>query len=180
MNAPVKLIPLRCLQCDTPVPAQPDEVAWVCIQCGQGMRLDAVQNLVPLEVHYAAVVEPNIRGKPYWVAEGQVDLDRDSFGLIGKKTGEAKRFWKAGQRFFVPAFTGDLDTMLGLGSQYLINPPDLQPGPAVQFEPVTLPMEDVHALAEFIVLSIEAERKDKLSEVQVIVQLAHIELWILP
>ena len=36
--------------------------------------------------------------------------------------------------------------------------PPLKPGPAVKFEPVTLSMEDIQPVAEFIVMAIEAGR----------------------
>ena len=94
MTAPVTLIPLRCLRCETSVPAQPEEVAWRCSQCGQGLLLDESKGLVPLEIHYSADIPPNGVGKPFWVAEGQVtvsgirtagisQLMRNAFGVEG-------------------------------------------------------------------------------------------------
>jgi hypothetical protein len=40
--------------------------------------------------------------------------------------------------------------------------------------------DDVRALAEFIVLAVEAARKDKLSHLQFDLQLGAAELWIIP
>ncbi len=35
-QATVKLIPMQCVRCQQPLTAQPDEVVWVCANCGQG------------------------------------------------------------------------------------------------------------------------------------------------
>ena len=180
MTAPVELLPLRCVRCGTHVPAEVDEVAWVCNQCGQGLLLDRESGLAPLQVHFMAGVSPAEKGKPFWVASGSASLQREAYGTWGKKTGEAERFWNEQRRFFVPAFTLPLDTLLELGARYLLQPPNLEDGSGVPFEPVILSPEDVPALAEFIVLAIEAERKDSLKAIQAAVRLDSPELWVLP
>jgi hypothetical protein len=47
----------------------------------------------------------------------------------------------------------------------LLQPPALQPGSPARFEPATLALDDLQATAEFIVMAIEASRKDKLKQV---------------
>jgi hypothetical protein len=180
MDQPVELIPLVCPQCSTPVPAEVDEVAWVCAQCGQGLSLDEEKGLVPLEVHYAAGIPANTRGKPFWIAEGQVSMQRDTYGSSGKDTKATQQFWSQPRRFFIPAFSAPLETLLGFGMQLLRQPPDLQAGSTAEFEPVILYLEDVKAAAEFIVVAIEAGRKDKVKQVEFTLQLSEPALWILP
>ncbi len=179
MGGPVELIPLVCFKCDTPVPAQPDEMAWVCAQCGQGLVLDESKGLNPLEIHYHAALQPGAKGKPYWVCEGQVSLTRNVYGGQNS-TADAERFWAAARRFFVPAYTCPLDTLTTFGSQLLLNPPALQEGRAAGFEPVTLSLADIQPMAEFIVMAIEADRKDKLRSVSISLKLTNPILWILP
>jgi len=178
MTALVELIPLRCLRCETPVPAQPEEVAWRCSQCGQGLLLDESKGLVPLEIHYAAGIQPNGIGKPFWVVVGQVTVVRDTYS--GDKSADAQRFWGDGRRFILPAFAGTLETLLSFSMQYLQQPPVLQPGPDARFEPVTLSPGDLAAAAEYLVMTIEAGRKDSLKVVSVGVSLSAPALWILP
>jgi hypothetical protein len=179
VDRPVQLIPLVCMKCQTRLPAQPDEVAWVCSQCGQGLLLDVSQGLVPLEVNYAAGIASNAPGKPFWVAEGRVTFtNRKTYS--GNEDREAQNFWGQAQRFFVPAFNSPLETLLELGSKLLVQPPALQTGPAARFEPVTLALEDVKPLAEFIVMALEANRKDKLKEIQFSLELSSPVLWVLP
>jgi hypothetical protein len=105
-------------------------------------------------------------------------LQRETFA--GDKDRDAERFWSQPRRFFVPAFECPLETQLSLGNQMLLQPPDLQEGPPVAFDAVTVGREDVKALAEFIAMTIEAGRDDKLKEVRFTLDLAEPELWILP
>jgi hypothetical protein len=179
VDRPVQLIPLVCVKCQTPVPAQPDEVAWVCGQCEQGLVFDERLGLASLDVFYAAGIPPNTPGKPFWVADGRVAFTRRQT-YSGNEDRAVTRFWEGPRRFFVPAFNGSLEALLGLGSKLLENPPTLQPGPTAPFEPVTLALADVKPLAEFIVMALEAGRKDKLKEIQFTLELSNPVLWILP
>jgi hypothetical protein len=180
VDKPVELIPMLCLQCSTPVPAEPEELAWVCANCGQGIGLDEEKGLVPLSIFCSVGIPQHAIGKPYWVVAGKVSLDREAYGVFGKQTGEAQRFWNQERRFFIPAFTCPLETKLSLGTKMMLNPPNLQPGPPVLFEPVTLGIEDIKATAEFIVMAVEAGRKDKVKRITFHLELSEPELWILP
>ena len=179
MDQQVQLIPLLCTKCQTSVPAGPDEVAWVCAQCGQGLLLDPSKGLVQLEVNYAVGIAPNTPGKPYWVTEGRVTFSRRQT-YSGNEDRDAHNFWGQPRRFCVPAFTSPLESLLDVGSRLLVQPPALQPGQAARFEPVTLALEDVKPLAEFIVMAIEANRKDKLKEIRIGLELSEPSLWVLP
>ena len=190
MDRPVELVPLLCLKCGQPIPAALNEVAWVCSQCGQGQRLveeAAVENggqpatpagLIPLDIHYSATIPPNGKGRPFWVAEGTVLLQRQTYG--SSRTREAQDYWNSPRRFFIPAYDCPLEEALQESLQRLARPEQLPPGPPVAFLPVTLPEEDLQALAEFVVMVIEAKRKDKLREVVFSVRLEPPDLWILP
>lgn len=180
MDRPVELIPLVCPSCSTPVPADVEEVAWVCAQCGQGLSLDAEKGLVPLDVRYAAGIAANTRGKPFWVAEGRVSMQRDTYSSSSKDMKAAQQFWSQARRFFIPAFQAPLETLLELGMQLLRQPPDLQAGPPANFDPVVLDLEDVKTAAEFIVVAVEAERRDMVKQIDFTLQLSDPVLWILP
>ena len=97
MDRPVELVPLMCLRCSTPLPAEPDEAAWVCANCGQGMHLDLKVGLERLDLNYHAAIAPGATGRPYWVVEGRVNLrKRDSYGSgdsagCEQQTGEPDR-----------------------------------------------------------------------------------------
>jgi len=178
------LLPLLCLKCQTQLPAQPDEVAWVCPQCGQAHLLDEgqPQGLSLLEIHYTAGLPDGAVGRPFWVAQGTVALQRKSYGggqLFSNANKQAEQFWTNPHKFFVPAFTCALEEMVSLGVGMLHQPPGLSEGGAVPFQPVTLPVEDVKSLADFIVVGIEAERSDKVKQVDFKLELQTPVLWVL-
>jgi hypothetical protein len=113
------------------------------------------------------------------VVEGEMTpLQRHTYS--GNQDRESQAFWSRPRRFLIPAFTCSLETLLTLGTNSLLHPPDLQPGPPAAFEPVTLSSEDVPAAAEFVVMAIEAGRKDKLREFNFSLKLSTPCLWILP
>lgn len=177
MAEAIALVPLICPQCRTPLPAQTDEIAWRCEQCGHGWQLGD-DDLRPLALHFAAGLAPNKPGRPFWVAEGRVSVQRETYS--GNQSAQAQESWSRPQRFFVPAFACPLETLVNVGAQYLRQPPALQPGEPAPFQPVTLAASDVQAMTEFVVVGLEAERKDQLKSVRVNVQLGTPELWVLP
>lgn len=180
-TVPVRLLPMLCPQCQTPVPARPEETAWVCATCGQGLRLDDTTGLKPLEFHYAAGIPANQAGRPFWIANATVRLgERKTYYANTDVVREAAAMWAAPRRFFIPAFTLPLEQALELGTRLLLQPPALNPGSPAAFEPVTVRPEDMRPLAEFIVLGLEAARKDKLMSVEFGLDLESPELWILP
>lgn len=181
MSGQVELFPLRCTRCNTPVPANSNEVAWVCQNCGQGLLLNPMTGLVPLTIHYSNKAKPTANGKPFWVTQGQVSLVRTPHGSRSQKiVEEVDRFWGQGRIFCIPAFDLPLEQFLSLAVQLITSPSDLTEGPAVQFVPVTLAPEDLKKIAEVIVMAIEVQRKDQLQELEISLQLASPDLWILP
>ncbi len=180
MDQPITLTPLLCLNCQAAIPAQIDERAWVCGQCGQGMALDQQRGLIPIQVYYSANVPVSEPGKPYWVTEGQVTLRRETYRSNSQSAREAEQFWGQPRRFFIPAYELPLDAMLSQAVKLLAQQPTLQAGPAARFEPVILAAEDIQPTAEFVVMAIEAARKDMLKNVDFQVKLGAPALWILP
>lgn len=181
MTSQVALIPLRCPRCETPVPANPEEIAWACGQCGQGLLLDPSSGLIPLEIHYSAASKPDQTGKPYWVTLGRVNLRRETYGgFSGKIQQESEAFWRDDRMFVIPAFTTTLEDLQSAAVNYLRHPPILAEGSPVRFEPVTLSPDDLHAMAQFVVLAVEADRKDRLKSLDIRVELQPPVLWILP
>jgi hypothetical protein len=182
MSEPVKLIPMFCIHCQYPLAAQPDQTAWVCQQCGEGMLLSEEKGLIPLPVHYSTALQPTTEGKPFWVVEGKVSMERLTYQ--GNQSKEMSAFWSSARRFCIPAFNLPLDQLINLGTRLLVQPPLFQestkPSTPVRFTPVTYFPMDVRPLAEFILLGIEAERKDWLRELRYTLTLGQPELWIFP
>ena len=178
MAQPVELVPLVCIKCGVPIVTGPEEVAWVCKSCGQGMTIDDSLGLCALPVSYVVGLSTTSAGKPFWVVEGQVTLERETYS--GNQQKAAQQFWSQPHQFFIPAYACSLDQLLATGISLIHKPPSLEAGPQASFEPVILPTQDVQAVAEFIVMAIEAERKDMLKSVHFALKLSQPKLWILP
>jgi hypothetical protein len=178
MSASVELVLLKCVRCGTPVPAEEDEVAWVCANCGQGQQLTA-DGLAPLAVEFAAprAGARVARWLPFWVFAGSVTFQqRESYGGHSRPDD----LWAAPRRLFVPAFNCDLSRLETLGAALTRRQVTPARGPAAPLAGCTLLPGDAHAAAEFVVLTIEAERKDKLRAIAFSLNLAAPELWVLP
>ena len=176
MSTSVELVLLKCPQCSTPVPAEEDEVAWVCQTCGLGLQL-APDGLAPLAVHWSARRVGTPQWLPFWVLTGKANFSiRESYG------GKAKQnpLWAEPRRFYVPAFTANLQEIETLGSELTRNQLPLEPGPpAGLVQHCTLLPEDARRAAEFIVATIEADRSDKVRNMSFTLKLGAAELWML-
>lgn len=177
--APVELIPMFCLKCQQPVLAQPDEVVWYCQNCGQGMLLSDDHGMLPQAIHFSGGIPANAQGKPVWVVAGSVTLQRQTFS--GDNSGDMQQFWAQPRRFFIPAYSLTLDQLVDAGLKFLKAPLPLQesatPAP---FLAITVHPEDLVPLAEFIIVAVEAERRDQLQSINFSLQLGPPELWIFP
>lgn len=182
----IRLVPLLCAQCKAPVPARPDEVAWVCETCGRGLLLDTMPKpglgecgTQPLDIFFSNAVASGAQGRPFWVARGQVSLTtRDTYK--GDEGRAAHEFWSAPRLFFIPAWEASLEDTIQIGVSLLRTPQRMDSGGRVPFLSVVTPPGDVPALADFIVINIEADRKDYLKTVKFDLNLEPPQLWILP
>ncbi|PWH17769.1 MAG: hypothetical protein DDG59_07635 [Anaerolineae bacterium] len=180
MSQSVTLFPLNCIRCATPIPAEVNEVAWLCSICGASMALTEAGEIVPCEFHFSTDLPAGKKGRPFWVAEGVVRLIRQSYNRIGKSDQEAIQFWSQPRRFFIPAYDCGLEEMLTIGTRWLTKPPPLFEGAKSDFLPITQSAADVRAFAEFLIIAIEAARKDKVKEIQFELEMGVPQLWILP
>jgi hypothetical protein len=174
----VELVLLKCVRCSMQVSAQDDEVAWVCTTCGQGLLLGD-DGLLPLNVHWvAAGPQAGPRWQPVWVFNGSVVFGpRQTYG----GTTSPDPLWKSARRFFVPAFPAPLNELESLGAHLTRQQPKLAAGPARgPLQNCTLLPTDARRVAEFVVLCIEAARKDKLRSLEFRLDLEEPELWVLP
>lgn len=174
----VRLVPMTCLQCATPLRAEEDEIAWTCDKCAQGMLLTPT-GLAPLTVKWAAApATPGLKWWPFWSFTGTVRFARrDSFG--GRS--EPDKLWNEPQVFFVPAYAASLQELETIGAELLKKRLRPTAGAAAgRLPPVAVFPHDASRAAEFVVLNVEADRRDKLKSVEFTIQATEPELWILP
>jgi hypothetical protein len=171
------LVALECVRCAAPVPAEAEEVAWVCQNCGQGLLLDEDEGLKPITVHAAAHQGQPAAWRPHWVAPGRVRVTRrESYGRDAPP--EAR--WAKPVAFVLPAYSAAVEHAVAVGVAMLQRPPSLVEGEAQPLQGVTVLPDELAPLARFVVLSIEAERDDRLEAIEFTVELEEAELWCLP
>jgi hypothetical protein len=180
---PVELIPLLCVKCQAPVPARADEVAWVCAQCGQGLVLDSSPAgktaACAQDIFFSSALVQGQPGRPFWVSSGTVTITRrDTYK--GNESRAAQEFWSQPRLFFIPSWAASVEEVVTSGVQMIKTPLTMQPGSMMPFLPVVTLPEDMKALAEFMVMSIEAARHDALKHLEFDLKLAPPQLWVLP
>jgi len=175
---PVQLIPLACVRCQVPVNARVGEVAWVCQTCEQGLWMGEDGRLSAQEILFSSALNQGAQGYPYWVVEGQAQLQRQTYK--GNQSKEMEVFWQLPRLFFIPAYELPLQNVVETGARLLRQPPTLHAGSPTAFAGVVVPPGDVRPLAEFILLGIEADRKDALRSLHFELTLAEARLWVLP
>jgi hypothetical protein len=104
---------------------------------------------------------------------------RQSFG--GRT--DPDKLWDTPQRFFIPAWELPLKELEDMGAALLKRGLRPAPGPAPAggaLSACSLFPEDAVQAAEFVVLTIEAERRDKLKRIEFKIEASAPELWLLP
>jgi hypothetical protein len=182
-NSSVQLVPMTCIKCATPIRAEESDIAWACEKCEQGMLLTP-DGLAPLTVKWAsAKAATNVKWYPFWSFTGAVRFARrDTFGYGSQ--GEPDKLWNEPQQFFIPAYSTTLQELEDIGAELLKKrlrptPSDSRPA-AIPLPACALFPHDAQHAAEFVVLTIEAERRDKLKSVEFILRAGEPELWVLP
>jgi hypothetical protein len=179
MTNTIELKLLKCPQCSTPVPAEENEVAWVCATCGAGLQLTET-GLAPLAVHWAGPRAGSRADswRPFWVFAGTAHFS-ERISYAGHSEPEA--LWNNPLHFYVPAYVCPLPQLQNLGADLTRRQPALQAvaAPGALAGCTFLP-DDARRVAQFVVLTIEAARPDKLKSVHFDLQLASPELWVLP
>ncbi len=179
MSQAVRLIPLLCPKCQMAVPANQGEVAWVCEQCGQGLALDVGKGALALDVFFSNAIPANTPGKPYWVSRGSVAIARRET-YQGNQSREMQQFWEHARLFFVPAWGLAVADVVSQGVRLLREPYKIQAGSRGKIQPIVLSWVNVKPLAEFMVMSVEAERSDAMKQLDFTINLEPPQLWVLP
>ncbi len=184
--APIRLIPLVCIKCQAPIPAAPAEVAWVCEQCGQGLQINLIAGsgdnetaASALDVFFSKDIQLGSRGRPYWVTRARVTItERTTYK--GDEGRAAQEYWSVPRLFYIPAWETTLDEIIAVGGMLLKQSPAMVSGARMPFLPVVTPPGDIRALAEFIIVSVEAERRDYLKTIRFNLEFETPQLWVLP
>lgn len=182
----MKLILLRCPNCSEPLNPDNDDVVIACPNCLTPVAI-AVNGPQEMTVRFVVPVNKAVSGSrwfPFWVFEGHVHiLRRETQG--GSRSGrkESEKLWGSSRRLYVPAWELDLHNAQEVGSQLIQKQPDIQfvnhPENA-QLISVTVTPTDARKLLEFVILAVEARRRDWLKDLEFDLEINDPELWGMP
>jgi len=160
-----KLEAVKCKNCGSGLVVEVNDNIVYCSSCGSGFEIINGE-LNPIEINFAAPALPGKEEmiyKPFWLIKSHISiLERKSSGEFFKNlfggTGEAS---SGDIIFYIPAFYCPLDKMKNLSTQFTIRNPVASPQKYnVKLFGFAYGREDAKKLSEFILISLEAEKKD--------------------
>ncbi|MCA9961104.1 MAG: hypothetical protein KC443_18820 [Anaerolineales bacterium] len=179
----MKLVALRCPQCDTWLQPGVNDVALLCAVCGTAVSLTD-QGVQTIPITYGLPTTTEFSWHPFWLFAGQVAIHtRQTQGGNRADANAAQQFWGVPRRLYVPAWELPIHEARELGARLVREQPLYRagdkPDPFV-LQPATIDIADARKLLEFVVLTIEAQRSDWLRDLQFEIQATVPQLWALP
>lgn len=182
----MKLLALRCPNCSNPLAVENDDIVMACHHCGEMVAISQ-NGPVKMPVRFAVPngqKNPGNQWAPFWVFKGRVVIKRrDTQGVFGSAEKESRKLWSSVGTFYVPAWELSMHTAKHVGSNMIQQQPQLQPierPNGAAFTSATVTPGDARKLLEFIVLAIEAQRKDWLKNLEFALEVDEPQMMALP
>jgi hypothetical protein len=181
----MKLVALRCPNCGQPLKPEDDSIVLSCHNCFIPVAL-AVDGPKRMKIWFAVMKQKQQEDKnwvPFWVYEGRIKIQhRETQSGWRTKDEDSDRLWGVPRRLFIPAWDLDLHTAQDIGSRLILKQPEFNfvEQPAEYYlTPANVKPDDAKRLLEFIVLAIEARRKDWLKDLKFEIEVGKPQLWAL-
>ena len=180
----MKLLALRCPTCAQPLKPQNPEVIVLRCGCGTAVSLSDT-GLSTTTLQFAApAIEKFDAWLPLWLFNGRVNItNRQAQGRNKQAEQDAEQLWNYPRRLYVPAWDLPTETASQLGGDLVQRQPSFertnQPANAPFIEAIVTP-EDALKLLEFVVLNVEAARKDWLKSLDFHIETTTPQLWAIP
>lgn len=181
----MKLVLLRCPTCSEPLKPDNDDVVLACTNCHTPSAV-SVNGAAKMPVQFGIPADFKARSDrwmPFWVFDGRAKIIRRETQGGRSQTKDMAQLWGAERRFYVPAWELGLHVAQDIGSRMVQRQPSFveidRPAEA-HLHTVLVTPKDAKNLLEFIVLAIEARRKDWLRDLQFELEVGEPKLWALP
>ncbi len=181
----MKLLALKCPVCGQRLAPKSDRVLVMeCGQCDTAVSINPDTSISETTVQYAQAREEADVWLPMWVFDARVNItSRRTRKRDGRSEKASQELWGTARQLFVPAWTLNMQTARQLGTKLIENQPQLQAADkpnGVHMTEMVVQEEDAFKLLEFIILSIEAERKDWLTDLEFDIKTNATNLWVIP
>ncbi len=172
----LRLVALKCNKCGSLLRAEPNDLVYYCNNCGTGFELiNEKDELVVVNIDFALPIkkqDAEILYLPFWVFETDIRINsRDSSATPGSAAGFIKNIFSGGDgrkpvtKFYVPAFDTPITNIRKLGIEFTKNQPELESIKKDKLTGCRFSSRDAQKFADFIFLSIEAEKPDMLKNI---------------
>lgn len=174
MSGGFALVPLDCPACGAPLAAEADDVVFYCTACGSGFRHEprAPRALAPVEVGFVlAPTAPAAGWLPFWLLPARLEIVRRDasgallsglLGLLAGGEGEAH----ADPAFLIPAFDLPIDRLVDVAVRYTTERPNLGERLGERLTGGVHGPEDAAKLAHYALITVEAEKRDMLRDLE--------------
>lgn len=159
-----KLEAIKCKNCGSGLVVEVNDHVTYCGSCGSGFEIINGE-LQPIEINFAANAIPGnseIVYKPFWLLKASVEiLERTAAGGFIKNLFGGKQGTSGEIVFYIPAFYCSLDNLKNIASAFTQKNPVASPQKYnAKLTGFAYGKEDAKKLAEFLLISFEAEKSD--------------------
>lgn len=159
-----KLEAIKCKNCGSGLVVEINDNITYCGSCGSGFEIINGE-LSPIEINFASAAIPGnseMVYKPFWLIKADVEiLERTSSGGFFKNLFGGKQENTGSIIFYIPAFYCNLDSVKELASAFTQKNPVASPQKYnAKITGFAYGKEDAKKLAEFLLISFEAEKSD--------------------
>jgi hypothetical protein len=161
---------LKCTSCNGELTVDANDYVAYCSNCGNGYEI-VTDKLVPIEVNFAKPLlsgQGEIVYRPFWLMNLNVNIiSRDSSGGWVSNLFGGSNKTQGDVLFYVPAFWLTIDSVKNIGGTFTMKNPIASPqNYNVKMTGFNFSKVDARKIAEFIFLSIEAEKSDTLRDIK--------------
>ena len=172
MSRGFELVPLDCPACGAPLAAEADDVVFYCTACRSGFRHEprAPRALAPVEVGFVlAPTTPAAGWLPFWLLPARLEIVRRDasggllaglLGLLSGGGGEAP----ADPAFLIPAFELPIERLVDVAVRYTTERPNFGERLGERLTGGVHGPEDAAKLAHYALITVEAEKRDTLRD----------------
>jgi hypothetical protein len=177
-----KIEVVKCKNCASGLMVEMNDSVTYCSSCGNGYEI-IDGDLYPIEINFAAAALPSegeLIYKPFWYLKANVTiLVRESDKGYYSDGGGKKAYGDI--IFYIPAFSCPVESMRQLAIAYTQRNPVASPQKYnVKVTGFNYGKEDARKLAEFVLISLEAEKKDTMKQFEYKIDFNSFEILGIP
>lgn len=165
-----KLVPIKCPWCTNPIYSKVIDNVIICPTCG---TLQARNGIVSIVEYDAGAFTKALDGEkvylPFWKLGTSYNIKSEKVagGLLGKLTGSAGRAGEGSLNMMLPAFDLEPQKFKEIAKTLTLQNPAYSPAPlepSVRREKCTVTIRMTDEMADFVFVTIEAEKAGVLQE----------------